>query len=581
MVRDQAVHYEAQSGRSINQIRIAMQLFHVGDLVTVNVMPDSYIDTRHDALFVNDRMVKLSQADRPPVMEVVEISMHGLDAYRYHIAFTQDFNLYKKDDLFYWFLGDMLTKRGRVVRDSHGYISECVERDEVQVWEDFELKGYELDKSPEIAQRIADGELVKLDKPSTFSGSYVPVEDTMEMTYMRNLEGYSSYPRSVECTTIIIHKNDEEDFVQVGEKTYSNKEFDIIWCDGRGSVREDEHIFDAEARYCESNNCWYHTDDVGDIIFYWDCDGEYHDEPEPEEELHEYHSGPRETWPDARNADWKIGFEVEKEDYDPIHSYSLSDCDRTMWARESDSSLGDGGFEFVSPVFNLFTDGLEESVKSPIVSYHINADCSRSCGGHINISRSGMTGEELFGVMKPYVPLFLALYSGRMDNTYSKAMKHERSYISGGKYQAIAVKHRIVELRIVSAVPNVDTLLWRRDLIRIVAEGCDNSVRPMQVLRDLLDKRSALHKHLAKVYDADKIALITSMYAQFADDFFNTYQVTKNGEGVFFKTFTTNAKRKKIERTVFISIAERGFNLIRNTIGTNDHVVSEQNMNNY
>ena len=558
-----------------------MQLFHVGDLVTVNVMPDSYIDTRHDALFVNDRMVKLSQADRPPVMEVVEISMHGLDAYRYHIAFTQDFNLYKKDDLFYWFLGDMLTKRGRVVRDSHGYISECVERDEVQVWEDFELKGYELDKSPEIAQRIADGELVKLDKPSTFSGSYVPVEDTMEMTYMRNLEGYSDYPRSVECTTIIIHKNDEEDFVQVGEKTYSNKEFDIIWCDGRGSVREDEHIFDAEARYCESNNCWYHTDDVGDIIFYWDCDGEYHDEPEPEEELHEYHSGPRETWPDARNADWKVGFEVEKEDYDPIHSYSLSDCDRTMWARESDSSLGDGGFEFVSPVFNLFTDGLEESVKSPIVSYHINADYSRSCGGHINISRSGMTGEELFGVMKPYVPLFLALYSGRMDNTYSKAMKHERSYISGGKYQAIAVKQRIVELRIVSAVPNVDTLLWRRDLIRIVAEGCDNSVRPMQVLRDLLDKRSALHKHLAKVYDADKIALITSMYAQFADDFFNTYQVTKNGEGVFFKTFTTNAKRKKIERTVFISIAERGFNLIRNTIGTNDHAVSEQSMNNY
>ena len=563
-----------------------MQLFHVGDLVTVNMMPDSYIDTRHDALFVNDRMVKLSQADRPPVMEVVEISMHGLDSYRYNIAFTQDFNLhrgwvYKKDDLFYWFLGDMLTKRGRVVRDSYGHISECVERDEVQVWEDFELKGYELDKSPEIAQRITDGELVKLDKPSTFSGSYVPVEDTMEMTYMRNLEGYSSYPRSVECTTIIIHKSDEEDFVQVGEKTYSNKEFDIVWCDGRGSVREDEHIFDDEARYCESNNCWYHTDDVGDIIFYWDCDGEYHDEPEPEEELHEYHSGPRETWPDARNADWKIGFEVEKEDYDPIHSYSLSDCDRTMWARESDSSLGDGGFEFVSPVFNLFTDGLEESVKSPIVSYHINADCSRSCGGHINISRSGMTGEELFGVMKPYVPLFLALYSGRMDNTYSKAMKHERSYISGGKYQAIAVKHRIVELRIVSAVPNVDTLLWRRDLIRIVAEGCDNSVRPMQVLRDLLDKRSALHKHLAKVYDADKIALITSMYAQFADDFFNTYQVTKNGEGVFFKTFTTNAKRKKIERTVFISIAERGFNLIRNTIGTNDHAVSEQNMSNY
>ena len=558
-----------------------MQLFHVGDLVTVNMMPDSYIDTRHDALFVNDRMVKLSQADRPPVMEVVEISMHGLDAYRYNIAFTQDFNLYrgwvyKKDDLFYWFLGDMLTKVGSL-RSRSSY----VERDEVQVLEDGKLKSYELDKSPEIAQRITDGELVKLDKPSTFSGSYVPVEDTMEMTYMRNLEGYSSYPRSVECTTIIIHKSDEEDFVQVGEKTYSNKEFDIVWCDGRGSVREDEHIFDDEARYCESNNCWYHTDDVGDIIFYWDCDGEYHDEPEPEDELHEYHSGPREIWPDARNADWKIGFEVEKEDYDPIHSYSLSDCDRTMWARESDSSLGDGGFEFVSPVFNLFTDGLEESVKSPIVSYHINADCSRSCGGHINISRSGMTGEELFGLMKPYVPLFLALYSGRMDNTYSKAMKHERSYISGGKYQAIAVKHRIVELRIVSAVPNVDTLLWRRDLIRIVAEGCDNSVRPMQVLRDLLDKRSALHKHLAKVYDADKIALITSMYAQFADDFFNTYQVTKNGEGVFFKTFTTNAKRKKIERTVFISIAERGFNLIRNTIGTNDHVVSEQNMNNY
>ena len=571
MVRDQAVHYEAQSGQSINQIRIAMQLFRVGDLVTVNMMPDSYTDTRPDALYVNDRMVKLSQADRPPVMEVMEISMHGADTYRYHVAFTQDFNLqgaiYKKRDLFFWFLGDMLTK----------YVET-----EVQVWEDGKLKGYELDKSPEIAQRIADGELVKLDKASKFRGAYVPVEDTMEMTYMRNLDGgYSPYPRSVERTTIIIHKSDEEDFVQVGEETYSNKEFDIVWCDGRGSVREDEHIFDGEARYCESNGCWYHADDVGDIIFYWDCDDEYHDEPEPEDELHEYHSGPREIWPDARDADWKVGFEVEKEDYDPIHSYSLSDCDRTMWARESDSSLGDGGFEFVSPVFNLFTDGLEESVKSPVVSYHINADYSRSCGGHINISRSGMTGEELFGVMKPYVPLFLALYSGRMDNTYSKAMKYERSYISGGKYQAIAVKHRIVELRIVSAVPNVNTLLWRRDLIRIVAEGCDNSVRPMQVLRDLLDKRSALHKHLAKVYDANKIALITSMYAQFADDFFNTYQVTKNGEGVFFKTFTTNAKRKKIERTVFISIAERGFNLIRNAIGTNDHAVSEQNMNNY
>jgi hypothetical protein len=99
---------------------------------------------------------------------------------------------------------------------------------------------------------------------------------------------------------------------------------------------------------------------------------------------------------------------------------------------------------------------------------HVNAQKSTACGGHINVSEAGKTGSQLFDEVKGYTPLFYALYHKRVDKNYCKGKKNSELQEENEKYQAIRIHSNRIEYRIVSAVPNIDTLIWRTRLIEYI-----------------------------------------------------------------------------------------------------------------
>jgi len=99
--------------------------------------------------------------------------------------------------------------------------------------------------------------------------------------------------------------------------------------------------------YVEDLGEWHHEDDEGDS-HYCHSNGDYYSYEEPENDRHDYHSGPREDYSDG--AKFRFGVEVEKEDGRPMSNYELYEVDGTGWARERDGSLDDEyGFELVKP----------------------------------------------------------------------------------------------------------------------------------------------------------------------------------------------------------------------------------------
>jgi hypothetical protein len=215
-----------------------------------------------------------------------------------------------------------------------------------------------------------------------------------------------------------------------------------------------------------------HIDDV----YYWESDGEYHYEPEPQQGyVREYHDGNRLTHyvNFSDNAKFRIGFEIEKEDVAVKESIFIDDFETEYphWRKEKDGSLNpESGYELVSPAIELdsskvavYLNSLPNSLKQ-----HINADYSKSCGGHINVSDESLTGRELYEQLQGYTPLFHALYYGRIDNTYCAGKPIDALKDSSDKYQSIAIHSNRIEYRIVSAVKNIENLIWRTKLIELI-----------------------------------------------------------------------------------------------------------------
>jgi hypothetical protein len=108
---------------------------------------------------------------------------------------------------------------------------------------------------------------------------------------------------------------------------------------------------------------------------------------------------------------------------------------------------------------------------------HINASTSNSCGGHINLSERGLTGEQLFDKVKGYTPFLYALYYGRVNKTYCKGKSNKDLKNENDKYQAIKIHSDRIEFRIISAVPSVETLEWRAKLIKKMLQYPTNDIK--------------------------------------------------------------------------------------------------------
>lgn len=288
-----------------------------------------------------------------------------------------------------------------------------------------------------------------------------------------------------------------------------------------------DEIF-ADGDIADSCGCWYNEDD-----------GEWY-RRRPRYNA-DYHSLGRKTTNCFSNAVWRIGFEIEKEDEDAMQSYPYQELyNNTHWIKENDGSLGCGGYELISPTMDLFSTYLDNMLSdySSLRSL-INADYGiDSCGGHINLSSTQYNRHQLFEGMSGFLPLLYAMYQNRMEESYCKA-KSKHRYYDGEKYSAVYLRDTHLEFRIFPAVRNVNNLLWRRDLIRIMCENINAD--EMTVLKMMVNTKSKLYKHLRKVFTQEKIIDKVSLFLTYSGDL-NNKKITPSKS--FLKKFDELKKKK-------------------------------------
>jgi hypothetical protein len=402
-----------------------------------------------------------------------------------------------------------------------------------------------------------------LTEPSEFAGQWAHRHD-LTIATVRNGRGWNASLNQV----VLLDREWSDLVIEISGNLYLTESIDdddYVLCGGGGC--DGEYIWSDEAVFVADVSEYYHESDSGEYFFWHEGPEEYRTD-EPANDNHDYHGGPRHDFSTSDTL-FTIGFEVEKEDSDMFSEYDLSEVDRTRWSREHDGSLdSDTGFELVSPVYDLFSSKLDDDIaNSQLLRDHINADSSTACGGHINFGKRGTSGSELFKQYAAFMPLFVALYRKRATSRWSRAYAKPDAYLARDeRYVAFNIKSSYIEFRIISRVHDVNTLLWRRDLFRIMTKFPNATAADVQ--RMMLNKRSALHKHLAKQYDEEKLLRLVCWYSQFADAMYDTLQFSKTGQGVMMEFFISSLKRTSKRISVAISDVQEwasiGYDLVRN-----------------
>jgi len=407
----------------------------------------------------------------------------------------------------------------------------------------------------------SEDEVILLTMPSDYAGMFC-LEDEVRSPMLHHDGGF---------TRVAILNNEYDDNVTelvCGDKVWMPDYEDgctISYIDGDYSVHNGEWCWQDDTLYCEEDGCTYHIDDEGTNIFWSDRNGEYVLTEENDRQLHEYHSGFRRDFT-LRDTVYTIGFEVEKEDDDPLDKWDLDETDETGWCRESDSSLCDEtGFELVSPIYDLNDTLLDSALEGRILRDHINADYGSSCGGHINVGKRGVSGEEFFDSIQAFVPLFLTIWRHRLGNHYSQIQRKPDNYKRAGKYSAVNIQSRYIEFRLPPAFKNVTNLLWRRDLMRIMC--ANENIKPLQLITMMLNPKSELGVHLRKVYSNDQVLKVVSLYAQFADDLYGSFNFSADGVGVFHKSVVRRLKNRKVDARTIVSYTGEAVERLRDRFG--------------
>lgn len=431
-----------------------------------------------------------------------------------------------------------------------------------------ELKdGQVLDYLGEVR---SEDEVIILTMPSHYAGMFC-LEDEVRSLMLHHDGGY---------TRVALLNNEYDDNVRelvCGDKVWMPDYEDgcsIMYIDGDYSMHQGEWSWADDTLFCEQDGSYYHMNDEGENIFWSERNEEYRlEEDRNANRMHVYHSGFRRDFT-SRDTTYTIGFEVEKEDDDPLDTWDLDAVDETGWCRESDGSLcEETGFELVSPIFDLHDTVLDAALEGRILRDHINADYGSSCGGHINVGKRGVSGDEFFDSIQAFVPLFLTIWRHRITNQYSQIQRKPDNYKRAGKYSAINIQSRYIEFRLPPAFKSVTNLLWRRDLMRIM---CDNeNIKPLQLITMMLNPKSALGIHLRKVYSNDQVLKVVSLYAQFADDLYGSFNFSADGVGVFYKSAVRRLKNRKVDPRTIVSYSSEAVDRLRDKFGR-DYVIDVQ-----
>jgi len=331
-------------------------------------------------------------------------------------------------------------------------------------------------------------------------------------------------------------------FFCMGNEEYYHDDYGVIVHEGRGhsqtysesyAQRNSDWIefrgeyYDCDAQeyydivYVEDTNDW----DFRDNVYYHSDSGEYYTYPEDREEddsedyTRGYHNGSYGTINFDGKSKYRIGYEIEKEDFDVLRSININDFENETadtWRKERDGSLDDySGYELISPTFEFNIDKIFKHIEgNSVLVEHINADTSLSCGGHIHLSEVGLSGEEMFEKIKGYTPLFYALYYGRVDKNYCKGKNNNDLKNENEKYQAIKIHDNRVEFRIISAVRNVKSLKWRSKLLMMILQHPTSDI-----IRAYYNVDTKFTKLLSQVYSDDKLVELKTRFVQFTKQF--------------------------------------------------------------
>ena len=258
-----------------------------------------------------------------------------------------------------------------------------------------------------------------------------------------------------------------------------------------------------ESSYCQND------DDDDDDDYNDDDDDDYNEEYQDMDRVFRFDT--------SNPPKFSIGFEVEKEDEDAYTCVKAKSLYRdTEWIKENDSSLdGDGGYELVSPAFDMFSSHIDDEINaSHTLQQLINGSQSSNCGGHINIASSDYNSNELLEGLGSFLPLLYAMYENRIDMYYAKAHSKHKYHQMQTKQSAVYVKGNVLEFRIFPAVKNVKNLLWRRDLLRIMCSNINSS--EIDVVKMIANPKCKLHIHMRKIFTIDTMVKKIELFVKYS-----------------------------------------------------------------
>jgi hypothetical protein len=257
-----------------------------------------------------------------------------------------------------------------------------------------------------------------------------------------------------------------------------------------------EYITDS---YMEYNGLVFDCDgDIGhtDDLFYWECDGEYHDSPENDDDddddddcdmdaacINSYSYRPSMNFHKLSNENenapfFGIELEVERKNSNGLkHKYMAGMIDHEHWYFKNDGSLTDGfeivthpmTFNYIKQAEKTFSDSLKLLVENGYNSYDAN-----TCGMHIHISKNNFNTWHLYRFLKFFVENkeFIVSISQRKmeklkkwaniedDNDSSLIYKAKKKDGNSERYVAINLKNtQTIEIRIFRGTLNFNSFM--------------------------------------------------------------------------------------------------------------------------
>lgn len=308
-------------------------------------------------------------------------------------------------------------------------------------------------------------------------------------------------------------------YINRRDQSYINADSNNVWQYG-GEYYITDALSDNDL--CEYDGDIYHYDDmrycedIGESLpenecYYCEETDQYYAEREniSNKGLKQYHQSKIED--KSNEAKIKIGFEVEKED---SNFRDFNNVRAIGWDAERDGSLNSDGFELVSAIYDL-EDLTQFKQDTNQIKNYLNADSSKNCGGHINVSIKDKTNKEVFNLIRGYVPLIYAMYYGRLENRFATAKK-VNELGDYNRYDAFNFTKNsgILEFRIFSAVKTKEQLIWRAELIALMFKH--HRKGSASVLK-MLFTDSQIKTHLLKMYSTNKYEALIDRVIKYTD----------------------------------------------------------------